>query len=70
MGFGGHGFRGENGVGLFLVLEGLLSRVMLRWLVLYRRFISTSENEDAGLPIHSVSGFDCEPQSNSLGDGN
>jgi hypothetical protein len=68
--FGRHGCRGKNGVGLFLVLEGLLSGVMLRWLVLHRRFISTSEKEDASLPIHSLSGFDCESQSNSLGDGN
>ena len=44
--------------------------VTLRSLVLYRRFISTSEKEDASLPIHSFSGFDCESQPNSLGDGN
>ena len=69
MDFGRHGC-GKNGVGLFLVLEGLLSGVMLQWPVLYRRFISTSEKEDASLPIHSLSGFHCESQPNSLGDGN
>jgi hypothetical protein len=43
---------------------------MLLWLVLYLHFISTSEKEDASLPIHSLSGFDCESQPNSHGDGN
>jgi len=43
--------------------------MMLRWLVLYRRFISTSEKEDARLPIRSLT-FDCESQPNSLDDGN
>jgi hypothetical protein len=44
--FGRHGCRGKNGVGLFLVLEGLLPGVMLQWLVLCRRLISTSEKKD------------------------
>jgi hypothetical protein len=37
MDFRRHGRRGKNGVGIFL------SGGMLRWLVLYRRFISTSD---------------------------